>query len=104
MIIRLPGCYPLSISPSLAHWSPNGTSHKKSNPRVIAFTYVRLLPTIEGLWGTTTVEKFPKLRELPLSEGWRLWIYFRQGYAWHIDVYIDRRELMIEAKIMGDMQ
>lgn len=102
MIIRLPGCWPLVLTVSLAHWKPNGTQHgAKSNPAVIKLSLVRLLPTVYSMWGVTVVKKFPSLLDLPMSEGWRLWIYCRSGYAWCCDLYIDRRDLDAEKRIIG---
>lgn len=102
MIIRFPGCYPVQISGSLAHWEPNGTHHgPKSNPALMAAKFVKLECSPWGLWGTHIVEKFPALLNLPMSEGWRLWMYFRGGYAWHCDIYIDRRDLATERGIMA---
>lgn len=101
MIIRLPGCYPLIASVSLAHWRPNGTQHgPKSKPWLIAFTWVRLLATPQGMFGTWAVERFPLLANMTMSEGWRLWVYVRGGYAFCTDLYIDRRDIAAEQQIM----
>lgn len=77
--IALPGCYPVDLTQSgLGHWRRNCTSHgPKSMPRLFAASLVRLASV-----------------EHP-SSGWRLWLYFRGGYAWRGDLYVDRRPLMV---------
>lgn len=73
MVIRLPGCWPISPEFSFAHWERDGTHHgPKSRPRLMACRIVRLAVS-------------------PPSTGWRLWIYFRGGYAFHCGLTIDRR-------------
>lgn len=101
MIIRLPGCYPLILRASLAHWKREGTHHgPKSDPVLIAAKLVRLESNPYGRWGVDVIEKFPSLLSLSKSEGRRLWVYFRGGYAWHCEYYINRSEAAMEQEIM----
>lgn len=75
MINRLPGCYPVVTTHSgKSHWHRNGTHHgPQSNPAAFHVSVVTL--------GTGSVD----------FTGRRLWIYLRGGYAWCVDVFIDRR-------------
>lgn len=78
MIVRLPHCYPVQLSGSTLHWHRDGTKHgPKSNPRFLAWSFVNL-----------SCEK--------PSGGRRLWIYFRGGYALHVDLYVDRRPVLMK--------
>lgn len=78
MIIRLPGCYPVVIIHSTGHWHPNGTHHgPQSNPTLVHVDVVKLGE--------------PHHVPDPTFEGWRLWAYFRHGYAWCVDLHIDKR-------------
>jgi hypothetical protein len=73
--ICLPGCWPVIVTASLSHWKRNGTQHgAKSRPQVAAASLVRL-----------------SLHPTSPSSGWRIWAYFRGGYAFFVDLYIDRR-------------
>lgn len=83
MKIQLPGCYPLHLGASLAHWEPDGMHHgAKSNPAVIHLSLVKL-GTNAAARGTPG----------PDSSGLRLWVYFRGGYAWFCEVHIGRGDL-----------
>lgn len=80
MIIRLPGCYPLLLEASLAHWHRDGTHHgPQSSPRVAAARVVRL----HGTWHSRGTPG-------PDSTGLRLWLYLRGGYAWHCGFLVMR--------------
>ena len=82
MRIKLPGCHPVHLIASFAHWEPNGTSHgPRSNPRLIAATLCALF--------RDNVDS----RHL----GFRLWLYFRGGYAFFIDAIVDRRAAPVPA-------
>ena len=77
MNIRFPGCYPVRLSASAAHWKKDGTHHgPRSSPKIASLRIVRL--------GSTPS---------PLPIGYRVWLYFRGGYALFADAYIDRREV-----------
>lgn len=72
--IALKHCYPVNIMLSTSHWVPNGTQHgKKSNPKLLAVSLINL-PSV-----------------CSPSTGHRLWIYIRGGYAFCVDLFIDRR-------------
>ncbi len=67
------------------HWKPNGTNHGAcSNPRVMSALLCNLNP-----------------KECPVGQRvhqehvwyWRLWFYFRGGYACHFNFRIDRRDI-----------
>ena len=78
--IRLPGCWPIKIDASLAHWRREGTKHgPKSMPRIMAILWCKL-DTLSG-------------KPHPEWSGRRLWLYFRGGYAFCADFIIDRRGL-----------
>lgn len=98
----LPGCYPLRITFSLAHWHPNGTSHgAKSNPTWVAASYVKLSGNAYSMWGTDAVARFPRLLDMRIGTGRRLWVYFHGGYAWHCDIYVDERNRDLERRVMA---
>lgn len=84
--IRLPGMWPFSVSQSGAsHWQQDGTHHgAASRPMIATARFVRLGEP-RAAWDFTRHGD-------PELEGWRLWLYFRGGYAWCLDVLIDRRD------------
>lgn len=72
--LALPHCPPIVINADAWHWRRNGTQHgPQSSPRLVALSLVRLGNVVAP------------------SSGFRLWVYFRGGYACHADCYIDRR-------------
>lgn len=74
--LRLPGCWPVVFDFSTSHWKRDGTHHgPQSNPIVAILRRIHL-----------DSERSP-------SEGWRWWFYARGGYALHLDLWIDRREV-----------
>jgi hypothetical protein len=75
-IVRLPGCFPISLRLSWAHWRRAGTRHgARSNPAFVAVSFVQL-----GI--------------RPPSSGRRLWVYVRGGYALFVEVSVDRRQFV----------
>lgn len=82
--ITLPACYPILIELNLAHWYRDGTHHgPQSNP---------LLCAVKRVWPEGLHEHEPgKYVRRQVPGAWRLWAYFRGGYAFHIDVHVDQR-------------
>jgi len=73
-IIRLRYCYPIVFSWSFAHWERNATQHGKISNPILASAQIL----------TITLNNPSSMK--------RLWLYFRGGYAFVVDVTIDRRD------------
>lgn len=87
MIIRIPGLWPFGFSHSRgAHWHQNGNHHGHNgtpiNPALFKLTLVDCLGPNNYM---------NQGRRVSESSVWRLWVYVRGGFAWRLDLNIDRR-------------